>query len=154
MFREKLHNNLIAFTFADVILLPGYSEIEPEKVDLSTYFSRNVKLRIPLASAPMDTVTEDKLAIELAKHGAIGIIHRNLPTEKEVELVKKVKSAKVNNYEKAIIDEEGRLIVGAAISPFDKDRIIKLDKVADVLVVDVAHFHTRKVIEAGKKPAR
>ncbi|WP_414647319.1 IMP dehydrogenase, partial [Dysgonomonas sp. UBA7698] len=61
-------------TFDDVLLIPAYSEVLPREVDLSTNFSRNIKLNIPFVSAAMDTVTEAKLAIAIAREGGIGVI--------------------------------------------------------------------------------
>lgn len=79
------------FTFDDVLLVPAYSEVLPREVDTSTYFSRNIKLNIPIASAAMDTVTDYRLAIALAREGGIGIIHKNMPIEDQAEQVRKVK---------------------------------------------------------------
>ena len=79
------------FTFDDILLLPGYSEVVPTEVDTSTRFSRNVALTIPIVSAAMDTVTEAKLAIALALQGGIGIIHKNLPVEDQARQVYQVK---------------------------------------------------------------
>src|SRR3989344_2460736 len=81
-------------TFDDVLLLPGYSDFTRSQIDLSTQLTKKIKLQIPFISAPMDTVTEAKLAIALAKLGGIGIIHRNLPIEKQAEGVLKVKKSK------------------------------------------------------------
>ena len=78
-------------TFDDVLLLPAYSKILPTNVDLSTRLTRKIKLKCPLISAPMDTVTETSLAIALAQEGGIGIIHRNLTPEKQRKMVDKVK---------------------------------------------------------------
>ncbi len=78
-------------TFDDVLLLPGESAVLPKEADLSTRFSRNVKLNIPISSAAMDTVTESRLAIAIAQEGGIGIIHKNLPPELQAREVEKVK---------------------------------------------------------------
>jgi len=78
-------------TFDDVLLVPTYSEVLPRDVDTSTYFSRNIKLNIPFVSAAMDTVTEYRLAIALAREGGIGIIHKNMPIDEQAEQVRKVK---------------------------------------------------------------
>jgi IMP dehydrogenase len=80
-----------ALTFDDVLLVPQHSDLIPREVDLSSRFSRNVGLKIPLASAAMDTVTEWKLAVALAREGGIGVIHRNLPVEGQIREVDKVK---------------------------------------------------------------
>jgi len=78
-------------TFDDVLLLPAYSRVLPADVDLSTRLTRKIKLKCPLISAPMDTVTETNLAIALAQEGGIGIIHRNLAPERQRKMVDKVK---------------------------------------------------------------
>ncbi len=255
MFREKLPQNFVP-TFNDVILLPGYTEVDPIEVNVATYVSRNVSINIPIVSSPMDTVTEHELAIQLARLGGIGIVHRNVSTEEEVEMVRKVKEAppypvytchvtSVNCARDAIpimrelaidyvpvvesgkvigfvyrfdvlknldapvreivrkpvianvlerpevlrrmmlennvdivalvdssgnyvgfttiwaldyqrpftpcVDDEGRLRVGAAISPFDYERILKLDKYVDVLVLDVANAAHEKILSSLKK---
>jgi IMP dehydrogenase len=81
----------IALTFDDVLLLPGYSEIHPRDVDITTRLTRDIPLNIPIVSAAMDTVTESGLAIALAQEGGIGIIHKNLPIAEQVEEVDRVK---------------------------------------------------------------
>ena len=70
-----------ALTFDDVLLLPRYSDVMPAAADTSTRLTPNIRLNIPLVSAPMDTVTESALAIALAQEGGIGIIHRNMGIE-------------------------------------------------------------------------
>lgn len=80
-----------AITFDDVLLLPRYSDVMPADADTSTRLTPNIALRIPLVSAPMDTVTESALAIALAQEGGIGIIHRNIPIEAQAREVSKVK---------------------------------------------------------------
>src|SRR5919109_381843 len=87
-------------TFDDVLLVPGYSQILPNEVDVSTYLTPKIKLNIPLISAAMDTVTMAKTAIAMAQEGGIGIIHRNLDISEqaaEVEKVKKHESGMIIN---------------------------------------------------------
>src|SRR5215469_13610672 len=80
-----------ALTFDDVLLLPGKSSVLPADVDTRTCFTRQISLNIPLASAAMDTVTESHLAIALARQGGIGIVHRNMPIDRQAEEVDRVK---------------------------------------------------------------
>ena len=80
-----------AITFDDVLLCPAYSELIPTDADVRTRLTRNITINIPLLSAPMDTVTEAKLAIALAQEGGLGVIHKNLPVEAQVREVQKVK---------------------------------------------------------------
>lgn len=87
-----------SLTFDDVLLLPGFSDVLPAEVDVSTRLTRTIHLNIPLVSAAMDTVTEARTAIVMAQEGGIGIIHRNLSIEEQVQEVEKVKK-----YESGII---------------------------------------------------
>ncbi len=263
-FYSKLVNASEVYTFRDFVLLPGRSDVEPSKVDLSVDLTSSIKLNLPLVSSPMDTVTEADMAIALARQGGIGIIHRNMPIEEQVENAKKVKRAESfiirdvvtigpnekvseaielmqrksisglpviededrligivtrrdvhfadkneivravmtsdvkvagpevtteeakrimhkNRVEKLPVvdqnhrlqglitikdvysrerfslasrDKEGRLLVGAAVSPFDLERAKALEKYVDVLVSDVAHFHNSNILEAAKKLTR
>ncbi len=82
---------LEGLTFDDVLLVPGASDVLPDEVDTTTSFSRNIELRIPLISAAMDTVTEARLAIAMARHGGIGVVHRNLSIDDQAAEVDKVK---------------------------------------------------------------
>ena len=89
-----------ALTFDDVLLLPAFSNVLPKEVQLRSRISRNIELNIPMVSAAMDTVTESHMAIAMACHGGIGVIHKNLPPEgqaREVRRVKKYKSRIVEN---------------------------------------------------------
>ena len=78
-------------TFDDVLLIPAYSEVIPNEVDVSTYLTPSIKLNIPLMSAGMDTVTEHRMAIAMARQGGIGIIHKNMSIEEQADEVDKVK---------------------------------------------------------------
>ena len=129
-----------SFTFDDVTLIPQYSSVLPSETITVSKLARNVVLQIPIMSSAMDTVTESKMAIAISKSGGIGVIHRNLSIERQVREVKKVKR---NNY-----------VVGAAIgvNPKDLERVEELSKVdTDLIVIDTAHGHTRKVLEMIKK---
>ena len=129
-----------ALTFDDVALAPNYSEVLPSEVSTKTILSKNLILEIPLLSSAMDTVTESKMAIAIAKAGGIGIIHRNLDIKKQISEIKKVQSK--------------NLIVGAAVGAGPKElkraeTILKEN--VDLIVVDTAHGHTKKVAEIIKK---
>src|SRR5437660_6232074 len=78
-------------TFDDVLLVPARSDVLPTETDTSTQFTRGIRLRIPLCSAAMDTVTESRLAIAIAQQGGIGVIHKNFPVERQAEEVDRVK---------------------------------------------------------------
>jgi IMP dehydrogenase len=80
-------------TFDDVLLLPSYSEVLPREVDLTSMFTRNIRINTPVVSAAMDTVTEDDLAIAIAREGGIGVIHKNMTIERQASQVKRVKRA-------------------------------------------------------------
>lgn len=80
-----------ALSFDDVLLLPNYSAVLPDQVDPSTTLVRHIRLRIPIVSSPMDTVTESRMAIALAREGGVGVIHRNMPIERQALEVDRVK---------------------------------------------------------------
>ena len=246
-----------ALSFDDVILLPGLAPVEPWQVDIRSKASRSVEVNIPLLAAPMDTVSEWRLAVSLALLGGVAVIHRNMPREEQLEHVRRVKShplvelrniafspsdeccrvrdalrslglrdaplvddagrvvgiarlgdllacscgepvrkhaAPPRTYSlerledakrdvvrgaldaapvvseagflgvvtlneavapyRPALDEEGRLRVAAAVSPFDLERAKLLDRVADILVSDVAHFHNVNVLSAAARLVR
>lgn len=257
---RSLGNVEFAFTFNDVILLPGRAEVEPSNVDLTTRIG-GMTLSVPILSSPMDTVTEEEMAIAMARIGGLGVLHRNCSVEEQVSMARAVKRAESfiirdvitvspedsveearrlmrehgisglpvvvdgrlvgivtrrdvyfaeessltvkeimtkdpitvgpditpqearrimarykieklpvvsdsgeliglvtakdvfyrESHPFATRDEEGRLRVGAAVSPFDIDRAKTLSPFVDVLVTDVAHFHNENVIKATKK---
>lgn len=80
-------------TYDDVLLVPAYSEVLPREVDTSTFFTRNISLKVPIVSAAMDTVTESDMAIAMAQEGGIGVLHKNMSIEAQAEEVTKVKRA-------------------------------------------------------------
>src|SRR5574344_1953425 len=80
-------------TYDDVLLIPSYSEVLPREVSLTTRFSRNIELKIPFVTAAMDTVTEGKMAIAIAREGGIGVIHKNMTIEEQARQVAIVKQA-------------------------------------------------------------
>ena len=125
-----------ALTFDDVTLTPQYSKVLPSDVLTNTSLSNELKLEIPIISSAMDTVTESKMAIALAKQGGIGVIHRNLTTTQQISEIKKVKSK--------------GLKVGAAVGTNERelDRAKKILKYGvDLIVVDTAHGHSQKVAD-------
>src|SRR6476619_7041332 len=98
-----------AFTFDDVLLVPQHSQVVPTQVDVSTRFSRNITLNVPLVSAAMDTVTESLLAIAMAQHGAIGVIHKNLSIDEQASEVDRVKRS-----------ESGMIVNPVTLSPRER----------------------------------
>lgn len=89
--REKFFTD--GLTYDDVLLVPAYSEVLPREVSLSTHFTRNIKLNIPIVSAAMDTVTDARMAIAIAQEGGIGVIHKNMTVEQQANEIRKVKRA-------------------------------------------------------------
>ncbi len=129
-----------ALTYDDVLLTPKYSEILPSEVLTTTKISKNLRLKIPIISSAMDTVTESNMAIAIAKQGGIGIIHRNLDINKQISEIRKVKLKNLN--------------VGAAVGA-GPDEIKRAEAIlkenVDLIVVDTAHAHTKKVAEIIRK---
>ena len=81
----------LGLTFDDVLLVPQYSQLLPKDIDVSTYLTNEIKLNIPLLSSAMDTITESRLAIGIAREGGIGIIHKNMTIEQQATEVDRVK---------------------------------------------------------------
>jgi len=259
-FRAKASQTDLAVTFRDLILLPGWTEVEPSQVELSSQATLHHSINIPFISSPMDTVTESDMAIALARLGGLGVLHRNCTAEEEVEMARKVKRAESliikdvitissaetvryatelmqkhnisglpvvegetlvgivtgrdvrfadpgllvkdvmtkkvvtapedtniegakellhkhrveklpltdkqgrlkglitikdmllrGRFPNAARDENGQLLLGAAVSPFDLKRAKMLDEIVDILVIDVSHFHNANVFNSTKK---
>ncbi|HET8601954.1 MAG TPA: IMP dehydrogenase [Segeticoccus sp.] len=90
----------LGLTFDDVLLLPGHTDVVPSEVDTTTRLTREITLRVPLISAAMDTVTESRMAIAMARQGGLGVLHRNLSTEDQayqVDLVKRTQTGRITN---------------------------------------------------------
>ena len=129
-----------ALTFDDVTLEPKYSEVLPSDVDTSVELTKNIKLKVPLLSSAMDTVTESKMCIAIAQAGGIGVIHRNLDIKTQVAEIRKVKKQKL------LVGAA----VGAGVNEFERAKHILKENI-DLIVVDTAHGHTKKVADIIKK---
>ncbi|RLE87227.1 MAG: guanosine monophosphate reductase, partial [Thermoprotei archaeon] len=137
-FAEKLEKAPLALSFDDVLLLPQYSDVKLEEVDVSTRITKRLRLEIPIISSPMDTVTGREMALRLAELGGLGVLPRNMRLEEALSIVEEAK--------------ERRLPIAAAVGPFDDDRVEKLvDAGVDMIVIDTAHGHSRNVIEATRR---
>ena len=129
-----------ALTFDDVTLAPNYSEILPSEVKTEIKLSKHLNISIPLLTSAMDTVTESNMAISIGKKGGIGVIHRNLSINDQIKEIRKVKAKK--------------MLVGAAVGASLNEHIRAqkiLKENIDLIVVDTAHGHTKKVAEIIKK---
>lgn len=118
-----------ALTFEDILLVPSYSEVLPKEVSLKTRLSKNISLNIPIISAAMDTVTEYRTAIAMARLGGIGIIHKNMDIESQVEQVKKVKKS-----ESGVIVDPIYILADATLA--EAKEITDNYKISGVPVVD------------------
>ena len=122
----------LGLTFDDVLLLPGYSKVLPHEVDLSTQLTRNIRLSIPLVSAGMDTVTESAMAIAMARHGGIGIIHKNMSAESQAEEVDRVKRSQ--NF---VITNPFHLTAEHFV--YEAEELMSRYRISGVPIVDDAH---------------
>jgi IMP dehydrogenase len=118
-----------AYTFDDVLLVPQKSEVLPKDVDLTTYLTKKIKLNIPLMSAGMDTVTEAKMAVAIAREGGIGIIHKNMSIEEQASEVDKVKRS-----EHGVITDPFHLTPEHTI--FDADNLMAKYRISGVPIVE------------------
>jgi len=116
-------------TFDDVLVLPSYSDVLPREVDVKTRFSKNLKMNIPIVSAAMDTVTEDSLAIAIAREGGIGVIHKNMSIDEQAKQVRKVKRAE----NVMILDP---ITIGAESTISDALNLMQEYKIGGIPVID------------------
>lgn len=142
-------------TFDDVLLIPAESHVLPNEVKLDTKLAPNLQLHIPLISAGMDTVTEGNMAIAMAENGGLGVIHKNLSIEAQVEEVKKAKGKTVDpNLPHPAVDNQGRLLAAAAVGvtsdTFERAESL-LEAGADAIVIDTAHGHSAGVLRKIKE---
>lgn len=142
-------------TFDDVLLIPAESHVLPNEVKLDTKLAPNLQLHIPLISAGMDTVTEGNMAIAMAENGGLGVIHKNLSIEAQVEEVKKAKGKTVDpNLPHPAVDNQGRLLAAAAVGvtsdTFERAESL-LEADADAIVIDTAHGHSAGVLRKIKE---
>ena len=137
-------------TFDDLLLLPGFTNFKRREVDLTMMLHPTIKLTLPILASPMDTVTEDVMAIAIADAGGMGVIHRNLAPEKQAAIVKKVKAMKASDRAIAATDASGHLLCGAAVGAGEdmEERVKLLMKAgADVICVDSGHGHSQFIID-------
>src|SRR5512139_3152990 len=118
-----------ALTFDDVLLVPQHSTVLPTAVDVSTRLTRNIRLNVPLVSAAMDTVTESRLAIAMAQHGGLGVIHKNMSIEEQASEVDRVKRS-----------ESGMIVDPITLSPghriFEALELMKKYRISGVPITD------------------
>ena len=129
-----------SLTFDDVLLIPQYSDVLPSETNLSLKLTEKILLKVPFLSSAMDTVTESKMAIAMASAGGMGIVHRNLDIKNQSQEILKVKKKK--------------FVVGAAVGTNreDLERAKSLiDNGCDLIVVDTAHGHSKKVLHTLSK---
>ncbi|KAF5091965.1 Inosine-5'-monophosphate dehydrogenase [anaerobic digester metagenome] len=154
MYIEKLQAET-GLTFDDVLLIPAASEVEPNQAEVTTRFSRNIELNIPLVSAAMDTVSTSSMAVALARAGGITVIHRNMTAEQEVEEVRKVK------LESEIVQREVLTVKPDSLIA-DVDRMMTYHGIGGVPVVEndkVIGIVSRRDLRAmvsriGNKPVK
>jgi len=129
--KKTAHNKFLGegLTFDDVLLVPAYSEVLPREVDVTTQLTKNLRLNAPVVSAAMDTVTENKLAIGIARQGGIGIIHKNMTIEQQAEQVRSVKRS-----ESGMIVDPVTLHANATIG--DALNLMRRFKIGGIPIVD------------------
>lgn len=149
-----MHGKILqeAYTFDDLLLVPAKSEVVPKDVSLKARLTDSISLNAPIISAAMDTVTEDKMALHMARLGGLGFIHKNMTIDEQAQMVRNVKAYKVTEADpEANVDKSGQLVVGAAVgvSLDTLDRVKALvDAGVDIITVDSAHGHSKGVIDS------
>lgn len=137
-YSEKLKDPPLGLSFNDVLLIPQYSDVKLGEIDVSTRLTSNLKLKIPILSSPMDTVTGLEMAHAMGKIGGLGILPRNLDLDEALKAIDKL--------------HKERLPIGVAVGPFDDDKVARLaEKEVDIVVIDTAHGHSKNVLEAVKR---
>ena len=126
-FQDKIINE--GFTYDDVLLIPNYSEILPREVSITSRFTRNITLNVPIISAAMDTVTEATMAIAMAREGGIGVLHKNMTIEEQAKQIRKVKRA-----ESGMIIDPVTLPLNSKVS--DAKRCMKENNIGGIPIVD------------------
>lgn len=126
-FQDKIINE--GFTYDDVLLIPNYSEILPREVSITSHFTRNITLNVPIISAAMDTVTEAAMAIAMAREGGIGVLHKNMTIEEQAKQIRKVKRA-----ESGMIIDPVTLPLNSKVS--DAKRCMKENNIGGIPIVD------------------
>jgi IMP dehydrogenase len=118
-------------TYDDVLLVPAYSEILPREVTLKAKFSRNIELNTPVVSAAMDTVTESRMAIAMARQGGIGVIHKNMSIEQQAKEVRKVKRSENGMIQDPVtLQAEGSTVA-------DAQRLMAENRIGGIPVIDI-----------------
>ena len=127
----RLANRFITegLTFDDVLLIPARSEVHPRDVNISSHFSKEIVLQCPIVSAAMDTVTEADLAISIARSGGIGVIHKNMPLERQMEHVRRVKRAEKGMIQDTIVHKSDAIVAEAV-------NLLSTTHIGGILVVD------------------
>ncbi|HJE45235.1 IMP dehydrogenase [Levilactobacillus namurensis] len=138
-------------TFDDVLLIPAESHVLPDEVDLSVQLAPNLKLNVPFLSASMDTVTETDMAKTMAQNGGLGVIHKNMTTDKQASMVAAVKAIENDaaKFPNAAVDADNHLLVAAAVgvtSDTSERAHALLDAGADAIIIDTAHGHSAGVL--------
>src|SRR5665647_1046963 len=116
-------------TFDDVLLIPAYSDVLPRDVNLSSMFSRNIRLNTPIVSAAMDTVTESKMAIAIAREGGIGVIHKNMSIEEQAKQVTIVKRSETGMIIDPITISKEKVVADAL-------KLMETYKIGGIPVID------------------
>ena len=143
------------YSFDDVLIEPNYSNIIPKDVDISTKLTKKITLNIPFISAAMDTVTEHKMAIQIAMAGGIGAIHKNMSIDLQCQEVAKVKGYKVDSIsnKNASVDQSNNLrvigAVGAGEEALQRVQAL-LSANVDLIAIDTSHGHSQNVINTIK----
>ncbi len=138
-------------TFDDVLLLPNETTFSREQADLTTQLHPKITLKLPILSSPMDTVTEVAMAVAMAAHGGLGVLHRNLQVSVQQVMVREVKATTVADAKTASLDAKGRYLVAAAIGAGAdmQERVAALvEAEVDLIVVDSGHGHSTYIADA------